>query len=62
MANIYDSELDRNEANSQPLTPITFLERAAAVFPEHVAIIYGDRSICYADFFSRCRTSIYLVS
>ena len=55
MANIYDSELDRNEANCQPLTPITFLERAATVFPEHVAIIYGDRSICYADFFSRCR-------
>ncbi len=55
MANIYNSELDRNEANCQPLTPITFLERAAAVFPEHVAIIYGDRSICYADFFSRCR-------
>ena len=55
MTSIYDSELDRNEANYQPLTPITFLQRAASVFPEHVAIIYGDKSICYADFFSRCR-------
>ena len=55
MTSIYDSELDRNEANYQPLTPITFLQRAASVFPEHVAIIYADKSICYADFFSRCR-------
>ena len=38
----YDRDLDRNPANFQPLTPITFLARAAAVFPERVAIIHGD--------------------
>src|SRR5258708_38114888 len=37
----YDIDLDRNPANFQPLTPLTFLERAAAVFSDHTAIIHG---------------------
>lgn len=55
MANIYDQDLDRNQANFQPLTPLTFLERAAAVFPEHIAIIHGNAKINYHRFYSRCR-------
>ena len=35
----YDRDLDRNPANFQPLTPLTFLERAAAVFPDRLAIV-----------------------
>ena len=42
MANPYEIDLDKNAANHQPLTPLTFLERAAKVFPDHVAIIHGD--------------------
>ena len=38
----YDTDLDRNPANHQPLTPLTFLERAAAVFPNHTAIVHGS--------------------
>ena len=37
----YDTDLDRNAANFQPLTPLLFLERAASVFPDHTAIIHG---------------------
>ena len=33
----YDTDLDRNPANFQPLTPLGFLERAAAVFPDRTA-------------------------
>ena len=55
MASIYDRDLEQNTANYQPLTPLTFLERAAAVFPERSAIIYGDLHINYADFYRRCR-------
>jgi len=51
----YDTDLDRNPANFQPLTPLTFLERAAAVFPEHTAIIHGARRISYRDFYARSR-------
>ena len=48
MTNPYDIDLDRNPANFQPLTPLTFLERAAAVFPEHTAIIHGPLRRNYA--------------
>ena len=51
----YDTDLDRNAANYQPLTPITFLERAAKVFPDRVAIIHGARGWTYADFYARTR-------
>ena len=51
----YDIDLDRNPANFQPLTPLTFLERAAAVFPDRVAIIHGPLRRSYRDFYARAR-------
>jgi fatty-acyl-CoA synthase len=51
----YDTDLDRNAANFQPLTPLTFLERAAAVFPDHTAIVHGKLSRNYRDFYARSR-------
>src|SRR3970282_773342 len=47
--------LDRNAANFQPLTPLGFLERAAAVFPAHTAIIHGQLTRSYAEFYARAR-------
>ena len=44
MPNPYDTGLDRNAANFQPLTPLSFLARAADVYPEQTAIIHGARS------------------
>jgi fatty-acyl-CoA synthase len=40
--NQYSSGLDPNPANYTPLSPLTFIERAAAVYPDHDAIIYRD--------------------
>ena len=51
----YDTDLDRNPANFQPLTPLGFLERAAAVFPDHTAIIHGPLRRSYAEFYARTR-------
>jgi fatty-acyl-CoA synthase len=51
----YDIDLDRNPANFQPLTPLTFLERAASVFPDHTAIIHGALRRNYRDFYARSR-------
>jgi fatty-acyl-CoA synthase len=52
----YDIDLDRNPANYQPLTPLGFLQRAAAVFPKHTAIIHGPLRRNYAEFYARsCR-------
>ena len=51
----YDTGLERNPANYQPLTPLSFLERAAAVFPEQTAIIHGALRRSYAEFYARTR-------
>jgi fatty-acyl-CoA synthase len=51
----YDKDLDRNPANFQPLTPLTFLERAAAVFPDRLAIVHGALRRNYRDFYARSR-------
>jgi fatty-acyl-CoA synthase len=53
--NPYNTNLDRNPANYQPLTPLTFLERAATVFPDHTAIIHGKLRRNYATFYARSR-------
>ena len=42
-------------ANFQPLTPLTMLERAASVFPDHIAVIHGKQRTAYAQFYRRCR-------
>ena len=51
----YDTDLDRNPANYQPLTPLAFLERAASVFPDRTAIIHGSLRRSYAEFYARSR-------
>ncbi|HWA90510.1 MAG TPA: acyl-CoA synthetase [Rhizomicrobium sp.] len=53
--NPYERDLDRNPANHQPLTPLTFLERAARTFPERIAIVHGERRFTYADFYERSK-------
>jgi fatty-acyl-CoA synthase len=53
--NPYNTDLDRNPANHQPLTPLTFLERAATVFPDHIAIVHGSLRRSYAEFYRRSR-------
>ena len=56
MANTpYDIGLDKNPANFHPLTPLTFLSRAAAVFPDHPAIIHGQGRSSYGEFYARAR-------
>ena len=51
----YSQNLDKNPANYQPLTPLSFLERAASVYPDHVAIIHGNLRISYGEFYARAR-------
>jgi len=51
----YDVGLDPGPANHVPLTPISFLFRSAAVYPEKVAVIHGEQRFTYAEFHARCR-------
>jgi fatty-acyl-CoA synthase len=55
MARPFETGLDRVAANHQPLTPLSFLERAARVFPHRTAIIHGKQRIDYATFYARSR-------
>ncbi len=51
----YQQDLDRNPANYAPLTPISFLERAADVYPGRTAVIHGRWRADYAELRRRCR-------
>jgi len=53
--NKYDAGLGKTPANFQPLSPLPFLQRAAATFPKHLAIVHGPRRVTYADFYARTR-------
>ena len=54
-AHPYAQDLDRTPANYQPLTPLTFLERAAMVYPDHVAVIHGHLRRTYRELYARSR-------
>jgi fatty-acyl-CoA synthase len=54
-SNPYAQHLDKRPANFQPLSPLPFLERAAAVHPQHIAIIHGMQRVTYAEFYARVR-------
>ncbi len=54
-ANIYDRDLDRNPANHQALTPLTFLAWSASVYPDKTAVIHGSTRYTYREFDARCR-------
>lgn len=53
--NPYELDLDRNPANHQPLSPLSFLKRAAEVYPEKIAVVHGPLSRSYAELYKRCR-------
>lgn len=55
MASIFDQDLPRNEANFTPLTPLSFLERAAEVYPQRTAVVHGSLRRTWAQTYERCR-------
>src|ERR671912_1650139 len=54
-ANIYERDLDKTPANYAPLTPLQFIERSAAVYPDNIALIHGARRQSWAETYARCR-------
>jgi 3-(methylthio)propionyl---CoA ligase len=51
----YETGLDKNPANFVPLSPIGFLLRTAAVYPERTAVIHGARRYTWRESLARCR-------
>src|SRR5579864_3647310 len=50
-----EAHLARNAANFAALTPMNFLARAAAIYPDKIAVIDGIRRFTYGEFYARCR-------
>ncbi|MDC1146415.1 acyl-CoA synthetase [Candidatus Pelagibacter sp.] len=50
----YDTNLDKNEANYVPLSPLTFLERTKDIYPNYEAIVYESRSYTWREVYKRC--------
>ena len=53
--NIYERDLGKTAANFQPLTPLSYLDWAARVFPNKTAVINGPHTCTWAEFDVRCR-------
>jgi len=55
MASAYETGLDRGAANYAPLTPLSFLARTAAVYPNRVALVHGAWRATWRETYARCR-------
>ena len=51
----FDFGLEKNQANYTPLTPLTFIERAATVYPQRLATIHGALRLNWAEQYRRAR-------
>jgi len=54
-ANIFDENLGKTPANHQPLSPLSFLERSARVYPNKESVVHGDRRYTWAQTFNRAK-------
>jgi fatty-acyl-CoA synthase len=50
----YDKNLDKNDANYVPLSPLTFLERTKDIYPNYEAVVYESRSYTWEEVYKRC--------
>jgi fatty-acyl-CoA synthase len=55
MSNHYATGLDRNPANYAPLSPLSFIERTALVYPRRASVIHGARRFTWSETYARCR-------
>ena len=52
--NPYETNLDKNDANYVPLTPLSFLERAKDIYPNYEAVVYESRKYTWSEVYKRC--------
>ena len=50
----YDKNLEKNNANFVPLTPLSFLKRAKDIYPNYEALVYEDRKYTWLEIYKRC--------
>ena len=52
---IYDIDLEQTPANHTPLSPLSFIRRTAAVYPDLASVIHGKRRYTWSETYARCR-------
>ena len=52
--NHYENNLNKNDANFVPLTPLSFLERAKDIYPNYEALVYESKSYTWTELYKRC--------
>jgi fatty-acyl-CoA synthase len=52
---MYEQGLEKGRANYVALSPVSFLSRAARVYPNRASVIYGEQRLSYAQMLDRCR-------
>ncbi|HWI83411.1 acyl-CoA synthetase [Ramlibacter sp.] len=55
MPSIFDQDLPRNEANFAPLSPLSFIERTAEIYPQRLAVVHGPLRRTWAQVYARSR-------
>ena len=55
MSHAYNTHLDKNAANFLPLTPLSFLDKAAYVYPNRLAVVHGAERYSWKEVYTRCR-------
>ncbi len=55
MTNIFDTDMPRSEANHAALSPLSFMARAAEVYPQRLAVVHGPLRRSWSELYSRCR-------
>jgi len=51
----FEQDLGKNPANYAPLTPLSFLERTASVYPDLPSVIHGGQRYTWKETYGRCR-------
>ncbi len=55
MSSMFDRDLPRTEANYAPISPLSFIERTADVYPQRLAVVHGDLRRNWREVYARCR-------
>jgi fatty-acyl-CoA synthase len=53
--NPFEQDLGRNPANYTPLSPLSLIARTAYTYPDHLAVVHGDRRYTWAETYARSR-------
>ena len=62
MSNIYEKDLNQQAANHISQSPLSWLPRAASVYPEKLSVVHGARRFNWAQTFERCRKLAHALS